>query len=153
MNLTDSSNLVISGATPQALDYLETALHQLRCYTGDPVAHTTSTEIQTREHSSNDLIVTADGRKIPNPVAVQRAKLRVNYRKWIASKLLPRKYGNNAQLEAAVPPPPPPPPNGGLPVLTKEMLLHLQERRRRALEADRLHNPHTFKTPPPPPQG
>jgi hypothetical protein len=38
MNLTDSSNLVISGATPQALDHLETALHQLRCYTGDPVA-------------------------------------------------------------------------------------------------------------------
>ena len=105
------------------------------------------------EHTSKDLIVTDDGRTILNPVAVQRAKLRVNYRTWIASKLLPRKYGNNAQLEAAVPPPPPPPPNGGLPVLTKEMLLHLQERRRRALEADRLHNPHTFKTPPPPPQG
>ena len=103
---------------------------------------------QIVDDTSNDLIVTADGRKIPNPVAVQRAKLRVNYRKWIASKLLPRKYGNNAQLEAATPPPPPPPPNGGLPVLTKEMLLHLQERRRRALEADRLHNPHTFKTPP-----
>ena len=108
---------------------------------------------QIVDDTSNDLIVTADGRKIPNPVAVQRAKLRVNYRKWIASKLLPRKYGNNAQLEAATPPPPPPPPNAGLPVLTKEMLLHLQERRRRALEADRLHNPHTFKTPPPPPQG
>ena len=107
---------------------------------------------QIVDDTSNDLIVTADGRKIPNPVAVQRAKLRVNYRKWIASKLLPRKYGNNAQLEAATPPPPPPPPNGGLPVLTKEMLLHLQERRRRALEADRLHNPHTFKTPPPAPQ-
>jgi hypothetical protein len=38
MKLTDSSNLVISGATPQALDQLETALHQFRCYIGDPVA-------------------------------------------------------------------------------------------------------------------
>ena len=94
-----------------------------------------------------------DGRTILNPIAVKRHKLQVDYYKWIASKLLPRKYGNNAQLEAAAPPPPPPLPNGGLPVLTKEMLLHLQERRRRALEADRLHNPHTFKTPPPPPQG
>ena len=32
------------------------------------------------DDTSNDLIVTKDGRKIPNPVAVQRAKLRVNYR-------------------------------------------------------------------------
>src|SRR5688572_23807680 len=38
MNLTDSAGLVLGGATPKALDHLETALHQLRCYTGDPVA-------------------------------------------------------------------------------------------------------------------
>src|SRR6187401_1965628 len=44
------------------------------------------------DDTSDDLIVTDDGRTILNPVAVQRAKLRVNYRKWIASKLLPRKY-------------------------------------------------------------
>jgi hypothetical protein len=38
MKLTDSVGLELSGATPAALDHLETALHQLRCYIGDPVA-------------------------------------------------------------------------------------------------------------------
>jgi hypothetical protein len=38
MNLTDSAGHALSGATPRAVDHLETALHQLRCYTGDPVA-------------------------------------------------------------------------------------------------------------------
>jgi hypothetical protein len=38
MNLTDSAGQPISGATPAALDHLETALHQLRCFIGDPVA-------------------------------------------------------------------------------------------------------------------
>ena len=38
MTLTDSAGLPLSGATPAALDHLETALHQLRCYIGDPVA-------------------------------------------------------------------------------------------------------------------
>lgn len=38
MNLTDATGLALSGATPAALDHLETALHQLRCFIGDPVA-------------------------------------------------------------------------------------------------------------------
>jgi hypothetical protein len=38
MNLTDSAGNLTSGATPQALDRLETALDQLRCFSGDPVA-------------------------------------------------------------------------------------------------------------------
>jgi hypothetical protein len=38
MNLQDSAGLVASGSTPAALDHLETALHQLRCFIGDPVA-------------------------------------------------------------------------------------------------------------------
>jgi hypothetical protein len=32
--------------------------------------------------------------KMPNAVAVQRAKLQIDTRKWIASKLLPKKYGD-----------------------------------------------------------
>lgn len=32
--------------------------------------------------------------EMPNAVAVQRAKLRVDTRKWIASKLLAKKYGD-----------------------------------------------------------
>ena len=100
------------------------------------------------DDTSNDLIVTADGRKIPNPVAVQRAKLRVNYRKWIASKLLPRKYGNNAQLEAAAPPPPPPPEGGGY-ILTKERLLHMQALRQRDIENMRREKEANAKANPP----
>lgn len=38
MNLKDSAGQIVSGANPAALDHLETALHQLRCLIGDPVA-------------------------------------------------------------------------------------------------------------------
>ena len=38
MPLTDAAGLPLSGATPAALDHLESALHQLRCFIGDPVA-------------------------------------------------------------------------------------------------------------------
>ena len=37
MTLKDSAGHPVSGATPAALDHLETALHQFRCYIGDPV--------------------------------------------------------------------------------------------------------------------
>ena len=38
MNLEDSAGHVVSGSSPVALDHLESALHQLRCFIGDPVA-------------------------------------------------------------------------------------------------------------------
>lgn len=38
MNLQDSTGHVVSGSAPAALEHLETALHQLRCFIGDPVA-------------------------------------------------------------------------------------------------------------------
>lgn len=38
MKLQDSAGLTVSSSTPAALDHLETALHQLRCLIGDPVA-------------------------------------------------------------------------------------------------------------------
>ncbi|HSW06640.1 tetratricopeptide repeat protein [Aquabacterium sp.] len=38
MTLEDSAGHALSGATPTALDVLETALHQFRCFIGDPVA-------------------------------------------------------------------------------------------------------------------
>jgi hypothetical protein len=36
---------------------------------------------------------------MPNSVAVQRAKLRVETRKWVACKLLPKKYGDRLGLK------------------------------------------------------
>ena len=100
------------------------------------------------DDASHDTIVTKDGRTILNPVAVQRAKLQVNFRQWIASKLLPRKYGNNAQLEAAAPPPPPPPEGGGF-ILTKERLLHMQALRQRDIDNMRREKEANSKANPP----
>ncbi len=37
--------------------------------------------------------------KMPNSVAVQRAKLRVDTRKWIMARILPKKYGDKVQNE------------------------------------------------------
>lgn len=39
--------------------------------------------------------------QMPNNVAVQRSKLKVDTRKWIASKLLPKKYGDKVQAEVS----------------------------------------------------
>ena len=39
------------------------------------------------------------GRVVANHAAVQRARLRIDSRKWLMSKMLPRKYGNHTQLE------------------------------------------------------
>ncbi len=38
MTLSDNAGLAVTGATHAALDHLHKALHQLRCYIGDPVA-------------------------------------------------------------------------------------------------------------------
>ena len=89
-----------------------------------------------------------DGRTILNPIAVKRHKLQVDYYKWIASKLLPRKYGNNAQLDAAAPPPPPPPEGGGY-VLTVEKLLHMQALRQRDIDRMRAEDAAKSKAHPP----
>jgi hypothetical protein len=40
---------------------------------------------------------------MPNGVAVQRAKLRIDARKWVISKLLPKKYGDKIQQEVSAP--------------------------------------------------
>jgi hypothetical protein len=37
MTLKDSAGYAVSGATPQALDHLDTALHHFRCFSGDVV--------------------------------------------------------------------------------------------------------------------
>lgn len=52
--------------------------------------------IEICDDTSNDVTGELD---MPNGVAVQRAKLRVDTRKWIASKLLAKKYGDKIQQE------------------------------------------------------
>ena len=39
MTIKDSLGHALSGASAKALDHLELACHELRCYVGDPLAH------------------------------------------------------------------------------------------------------------------
>jgi hypothetical protein len=55
--------------------------------------------IDIADDISNDVTGELD---MPNGVAVQRAKLRVDTRKWIASKLLAKKYGDKLAVEHTV---------------------------------------------------
>lgn len=52
--------------------------------------------IELADDDSGD--VTGEPR-MPNSVAVQRSRLRVDTRKWVASKLLPKKYGDKQEIE------------------------------------------------------
>lgn len=54
--------------------------------------------IEISDNSSNDIKHTENG-EIINTEYVQRSRLRVDTRKWLASKLYPRVYGDKVQTE------------------------------------------------------
>lgn len=54
--------------------------------------------IEIADDTSNDTINTEDG-EIPNTEWIQRSRLRVDARKWKASKLAPKKYGDKQEIE------------------------------------------------------
>jgi hypothetical protein len=41
---------------------------------------------------------TADGRKVPDEKAISRARLQIDTRKWLLSKLLPRQFGDKVEM-------------------------------------------------------
>lgn len=53
--------------------------------------------ISISDDRSNDTIDGEYG-EVPNAAAIQRDRLRVDSRKWYASKLLPRKYGDKLDV-------------------------------------------------------
>lgn len=53
--------------------------------------------IQISDDSSNDLLLTEFGEK-ENKEFVNRSRLRVDTRKWLLSKMLPKKYGDNLEF-------------------------------------------------------
>ena len=55
--------------------------------------------IAIADDSSNDTIVTEKGFKIENKEWVSRSKLRIDTRKWVLSKLNPKKYGDKVDSE------------------------------------------------------
>ena len=91
--------------------------------------------IEIADDGSNDTYVDEAGNVRVNHEHIARSKLRVDARKWLASKVLPRVYGdgNKANVNVAVS-------NEGRPggldgmIMTDEMLTALQERRRIALQ-------------------
>jgi hypothetical protein len=57
--------------------------------------------IEIADDASQDAYVDADGKRRVDHEAVQRSKLRIDARKWFASKLLPKKYGDSTMLKQA----------------------------------------------------
>lgn len=57
--------------------------------------------IDIADDSGLDVVMTEDGPRADGEV-VQRAKLRVDTRRWIASKLAPKRYGDRLQVDATV---------------------------------------------------
>lgn len=54
--------------------------------------------IDIADDSSGDTIITEDGQERMNAEFVARARLRVDSRKWVLSKLLPKKFGDRVEL-------------------------------------------------------
>lgn len=57
--------------------------------------------VEIADDSGLDVVMTADGPRADGEV-VQRAKLRVDTRKWLLSKLAPKRYGDRLQVEATM---------------------------------------------------
>lgn len=57
--------------------------------------------VDITDEVENDYIMTDKG-PVANPAAIARARLRMDARKWIACKLLPKVYGDKVQQEVTV---------------------------------------------------
>ncbi|MDX1902136.1 MAG: terminase small subunit protein [Gammaproteobacteria bacterium] len=53
--------------------------------------------LEIADETSHDTIINENGREVPNSEWINRSRLRVDTRKWIASKLKPKKYGDRIQ--------------------------------------------------------
>jgi hypothetical protein len=51
------------------------------------------------DSQEDDVIILDDGREVTNHDVINRARLRVDTRKWMAGKLAPKKYGDKLDLD------------------------------------------------------
>lgn len=58
--------------------------------------------IEIADDSSGDVIVDDDGKEQTNHERVARSRLRVDARKWYASKLAPKRYGDRIQHDQKI---------------------------------------------------
>jgi len=56
------------------------------------------------DDSSEDVVIDSNGNPIMNGEFVARSRLRIDMRKWIGVKLVPRIYGERMQVETTKPP-------------------------------------------------
>ena len=54
--------------------------------------------LEIADDGKNDWVERQDGSAAVNNEAVQRSRLRVDARKWLMSKLMPKKYGEKLEL-------------------------------------------------------
>ena len=53
--------------------------------------------IEIADETSNDTVTGKDGQEIANSEWINRSRLRVDARKWVAAKLKPKKYGDKLE--------------------------------------------------------
>ena len=58
--------------------------------------------IAIADEKTTDWLMDKEGNERPNNEAIQRSRLRVDARKWVAAKLKPRKYGDRVMNEHTV---------------------------------------------------
>jgi len=57
--------------------------------------------VEIADDSSKDIVIDKDGNAATDHEVVARSRLRVDARKWLASKLAPKKYGDKVQVGGA----------------------------------------------------
>ena len=58
--------------------------------------------VDIADDASGDFTADKDGKLVANSEHIQRSRLRVDARKWIAAKLLPKRYGDKLDLGGTV---------------------------------------------------
>jgi|688.fasta_scaffold650444_1 hypothetical protein len=58
--------------------------------------------IRNSHNNANDFYTDSEGNLKPNPVAVQRDRLKLDADKWLLSKIAPKKYGDRLTLDGEV---------------------------------------------------
>lgn len=58
--------------------------------------------VEIADDTKNDTLETGLGTTVPNGANVQRSRLRVDARKWVASKLFPKKFSDRMEIEQRV---------------------------------------------------
>lgn len=59
--------------------------------------------LEIADDGRRDYDVGEDGRAVVNNDHIQRSKLRVDSRKWLASKMFPKRYGDKVSTELSTP--------------------------------------------------